>query len=125
MYKLNGLSTRLTTFEKIAGEILRTEGYDVHESGIIGTDGGWDARLCIMMGCTTPNGMSLRTVVPDTLISFNTEHYDRTCIRREYKPVREHGRRVSHNPAMFIHHPYQQERIAHSIALSSHSNNDY
>lgn len=34
-----------TTFEKIAGEILRNEGYDVHESGIIGTDGGWDARV--------------------------------------------------------------------------------
>lgn len=34
-----------TTFEKIAGEILRNEGYDVHESGVIGTDGGWDARI--------------------------------------------------------------------------------
>lgn len=26
-----------TTFERIAGEILRNEGYDVHESGVIGT----------------------------------------------------------------------------------------
>ncbi|WP_122088738.1 hypothetical protein [Halalkalicoccus subterraneus] len=34
-----------TTFEKIAGEILRNEGYDVHESGVIGTDGGWDTRI--------------------------------------------------------------------------------
>jgi hypothetical protein len=34
-----------TTFEKIAGEVLRNEGYDVHESGVIGTDGGWDARI--------------------------------------------------------------------------------
>jgi len=34
-----------TTFEKIAGEILRNEGYAVHESGVIGTDGGWDARI--------------------------------------------------------------------------------
>ncbi|RYJ08368.1 hypothetical protein ELS19_17610 [Halogeometricum borinquense] len=33
------------TFEKIAGEILRHEGYSVHESGIIGADGGWDARV--------------------------------------------------------------------------------
>ncbi|WP_323174398.1 restriction endonuclease [Natrialba sp. PRR66] len=36
-----------TTFEKIAGEILRNEGYDVHESGVIGTDGGWDARIVL------------------------------------------------------------------------------
>lgn len=36
-----------TTFEKIAGEILRNEGYDVHESGVIGADGGWDARIAI------------------------------------------------------------------------------
>lgn len=34
-----------TTFEKIAGELLRHEGYDVHESGVIGADGGWDARI--------------------------------------------------------------------------------
>lgn len=33
------------TFEKIAGEILRYEGYKVHESGVIGADGGWDARI--------------------------------------------------------------------------------
>ena len=36
-----------TTFEKLAGEILRHVGYDVHESGVIGTDGGWDARVKI------------------------------------------------------------------------------
>lgn len=34
-----------TTFEKIAGEILRHEGYEVHESGVIGADGGWDAKV--------------------------------------------------------------------------------
>lgn len=34
-----------TTFEKIAGEILRHEGYEVHESGVIGADGGWDAKI--------------------------------------------------------------------------------
>lgn len=34
-----------TTFEKIAGEVLRHQGYDVHESGVIGVDGGWDARI--------------------------------------------------------------------------------
>jgi hypothetical protein len=32
-------------FEKIAGEILRHEGYDTHESGVIGADGGWDAKI--------------------------------------------------------------------------------
>lgn len=36
-----------TTFEKIAGEILRHEGYEVHESGVIGADGGWDAKIKI------------------------------------------------------------------------------
>lgn len=35
------------TFEKIAGEILRNDEYTVHESGVIGTDGGWDARIRI------------------------------------------------------------------------------
>lgn len=34
-----------TAFEKFAMDFLRHEGYDVHESGSQGADGGWDARI--------------------------------------------------------------------------------
>jgi hypothetical protein len=34
-----------TPFEKLAADYLRAKGYEVHESGLKGTDGGWDARV--------------------------------------------------------------------------------
>jgi len=40
LYTING-----TPFERLASDFLRVSGYDVHESGLKGTDGGWDARI--------------------------------------------------------------------------------
>lgn len=34
-----------TPFEKLTADFLRVSGYEVHESGLKGTDGGWDARV--------------------------------------------------------------------------------
>jgi hypothetical protein len=34
-----------TQFERFSAAFLRAEGYDVHESGASGADGGWDARI--------------------------------------------------------------------------------
>lgn len=34
-----------TPFEQLASDFLRAKDYDVHESGLKGTDGGWDARV--------------------------------------------------------------------------------
>lgn len=34
-----------TPFEKLAADFLRVSDYEVHESGLKGTDGGWDARV--------------------------------------------------------------------------------
>lgn len=36
-----------TAFETFAMDFLRSQGYDVHESGNQGRDGGWDARVAI------------------------------------------------------------------------------
>lgn len=32
-------------FEKLTMDFLRSEGYDIHESGELGSDGGWDAEV--------------------------------------------------------------------------------
>lgn len=40
LYTING-----TPFERLASDFLRVSGYEVHESGLKGTDGGWDARV--------------------------------------------------------------------------------
>lgn len=40
LFTING-----TPFERLASDFLRVSGYEVHESGLKGTDGGWDARV--------------------------------------------------------------------------------